>query len=85
MADADGAVAIRDPDALVQEIERTREDLARTIGEITERASPRNVMARLQERARAEAQRPEVRMAGAAVAGLVALGAAVFVIRRIRR
>ena len=43
MAEANGTVAVRDPDALLREIERTRQNLARTIDTLTERASPANV------------------------------------------
>ena len=43
MAEANGEVALRDPDDLVKDIERTRENLARTIDTLTERVSPANV------------------------------------------
>ena len=36
MAEAKDMVATRDPDALVKEIERTRESLARTVDELAE-------------------------------------------------
>jgi len=85
MAEANGTVAIRDPDALVKEIERTRQDLARTIDALTERASPGNVARRAAARLREKVDRPEVRLAGAAAAGLIALGAAAYLIRRRRR
>src|ERR1035438_5073651 len=58
MADGDGAVATRDPDALVKEIERTRENLARTIDSLTERVSPANAARRVATRAREQAARP---------------------------
>lgn len=86
MADGQGAVAIRDPDALVKEIERTRENLARTIDALTERASPANALRQVEERLREQAARPEVRRrAAAAVATVIALGAAVYLLRRRRR
>jgi hypothetical protein len=85
MAEAIGTVAIRDPDALVNEIERTRQDLARTIDALAERTSPANVARREVARLRELAGRPEVRLAGAAVAAAIALGAAVYLVRRRHR
>jgi predicted membrane-bound mannosyltransferase len=83
MAEANGEVALRDPDALVKEIERTRENLARTIDTLTQRVSPANVARRALSRALDQASRPEVQLAaGAAVAGVVALA---FLARRRRR
>jgi predicted membrane-bound mannosyltransferase len=74
MAEANGEVALRDPDALVKEIERTRENLARTIDTLTQRVSPANVARRALSRALDQASRPEVQLAaGAAVAGVVTL------------
>jgi hypothetical protein len=68
-----GAVAGRDPDALLGQIEHTREDLARTIDELADRVSPASNIRMLRERAKQELSRPEVRM-GAAVAGAVIVG-----------
>jgi len=68
MAEANGEVALRDPDALVKEIERTRENLARTIDTITERVSPASVAKRTMSRAQEQASRPEVQIGAAAVA-----------------
>jgi len=90
MADADtdnavelrGTVAVhgtvngKDPDAIVAQIERTRENLAQTIDTLAERVSPANNIRRLREQAREQAARPEVRLAAAAV-GLAILGVAV--------
>jgi uncharacterized protein DUF3618 len=74
MAEANGEVALRDPDALVKEIERTRENLARTIDTLTQRVSPANVARRALSRVLDQASRPEVQLAaGAAVAGVVTL------------
>jgi 2-phosphoglycerate kinase len=74
MAEANGEVALRDSDALVKEIERTREDLARTIDTLTQRVSPANVARRALMRALDQASRPEVQLAaGAAVAGVATL------------
>ncbi len=81
MADRDGAVAVRgdgavtardDPDELVAEIERTRESLARTIDSLADRVSPANNLRRLRAQVQAQAARPEVRLAAAAV-GLAVL------------
>jgi Protein of unknown function (DUF3618) len=68
-----GAVAGQDPDALVAQIEHTREDLARTIDELADRVSPANNVRALRERAKQELSRPEVRI-GAAVAGAAIVG-----------
>jgi hypothetical protein len=80
MADPDsaktvqGAVAVRgavaprnDPDALVAEIESTRENLARTIDSLADRLSPANNARRLRTRVEEQAARPEVRLAVAAI------------------
>jgi len=86
MADRDGAVAVRgdgavtardDPDELVAEIERTRESLARTIDSLADRVSPANNLRRLGAQLQAQAARPEVRLAAAAV-GLAALSFTVY-------
>jgi uncharacterized protein DUF3618 len=75
-AAAHSAVDARDPDALVAEIERTRESLAQTIDVLADRVSPANNVRRLREQLAEQAARPEVRKAGAviglAVAGLIA-------------
>jgi type VI protein secretion system component VasF len=74
MAEANGKVAVRDPDVLIKEIERTRQSLARTIDALTERVSPGQVAHRAISRAREQASRPEVRLvAGVAAAAAVAL------------
>ncbi|MGO9501081.1 MAG: DUF3618 domain-containing protein [Streptosporangiaceae bacterium] len=68
-----GKVTSRDPDAIVAEIERTRESLAATIDNIAERVSPANNVRRLREQVREQIARPEVRM-GAAAVGLAVIG-----------
>jgi hypothetical protein len=77
-----GAVAVtgavterdRDPEALLAQIEHTREDLARTIDVLADRVSPANNVRMLRERAMQELSRPQVRMAAAAAgAAIVAL------------
>jgi hypothetical protein len=67
MAEANGEVAVRDPDQLVKEIERTRENLARTIDTLTERVSPANVAKRAMSKVLDQASRPEVQIGAAAV------------------
>jgi hypothetical protein len=71
-----GTVATDDPEALVAQIERTRESLAQTIDTLAERVSPAANVRRLRERALEEATRPEVRLAVAAV-GLAVVGLAI--------
>lgn len=74
MAEANGKVAVRDPDVLIKEIERTRENLARTIDALTERVSPGHVTRHAVSRLRDQASRPEVRLVGGvAAAATVAL------------
>jgi Protein of unknown function (DUF3618) len=85
MAEANREVAVRDPDALVTQIEQTRENLARTVDQLADRLSPANVTRRALDRAREDFQRPEPRMVGGAVAALFVLGVAVYLIRRRRR
>ena len=83
MAEANGEVALRDPDALVIEIERTRENLARTIDTIAERVSPANVARRGLSRVMDQVARPEVQIAAGAT--VVAVAGLVILARRLRR
>ena len=57
-----GAVAKGDPDLLLAQIERTREDLARTIDSLAERVSPANNVRMLKEKVAAQVARPEVQI-----------------------
>lgn len=82
MAEPNGTVAVRDPDALLKEIEATRENLARTIDALTERASPANIARRAMDRAREQLGRPEVRMYGGIAAAVVAAGGLAYLVRR---
>ena len=74
-----GAVAVsgavtgrdKDPDALLAQIEHTRDDLARTIDTLADRVSPANNIRMLRERARAELARPEVKRAAVAAGAVV--------------
>lgn len=84
MADTERAVAERDPDALMKEIERTRENLAQTIDALTDRVSPGNVARRARDRVREQLASPEGRLAGGVAVAVVALGVAVYVWRRRR-
>jgi hypothetical protein len=72
-----GSAAKKDPDAIVAEIERTRENLAQTIDELAEKVSPANNVRRLKERLAEQATRPEVQLAAAAV-GLAVLGFTIY-------
>ena len=72
-----GKVAKRDSDAIVAEIERTRESLARTIDSLAERVSPANNVRRLRERATEQLSKPEVQLSAAAV-GLAVVGVAIY-------
>ena len=82
MSETNGEVALRDQDALVAQIERTREDLARTIDTLAERVSPANVARRALSRVVDQVSRPEVQMIGAAVVAVATLG---FLVWRRRR
>lgn len=65
---SNGRVARRDSEDIVAEIERTRQNLARTIDTLADRVSPASNARRLRERATAEMRRPEVQLATAAAA-----------------
>ncbi len=74
MTEGNGEIAVRDPDVLVKEIERTRENLARTIDALTERVSPARVARRTVSRVQEQASRPEARLAtGAALITVAAV------------
>ena len=76
-AAANGRVAKRDSDEIVAEIERTRQNLARTIDSLADRVSPASNVRRLRERAAEQVGRPEVQLAVLAVA-LVATGVTIY-------
>lgn len=65
--------AKNDPDALVAQIEHTREDLARTIDELAERVSPASNLRMLRTKAMEQLAKPQVQI-GAAAAGAVVIG-----------
>jgi hypothetical protein len=89
MADPDGSVEVRGTAALngtvtkrgseqiVADIDRTREDLARTIDALTDRVSPANNVRRLKELLAVQAARPEVQLAAAAAA-LAVVGVVIY-------
>ena len=83
MSEANGEVALQDPDTLVKQIERTREDLARTIDTLTQRVSPGNVARRAVSRVLEQASRPEVQLA--AGAAVLAVGGVAILVWRHRR
>ena len=76
MAETDTAPAAQDPDALVSEIERTRDNLARTIDAIASRVSPANNARKAMDRVREQVSQIDMRyvaVGGAVVVGTVAL------------
>ncbi len=83
-----GKVSKRDSDEIVAEIERTRQNLARTIDSLADKVSPASNVRRLREEASGQTQRlreqaseqlarPEVQLAVAAV-GLAIVGIAIY-------
>ncbi|HUC21192.1 MAG TPA: DUF3618 domain-containing protein [Streptosporangiaceae bacterium] len=72
----EGAVAKGDPDVLLAQIERTREDLARTIDTLAERVSPAGNVRMLRAKLAEQAARPEVQL-GAAAVGAAVVGLAI--------
>ena len=69
---ANGKVAKRDSEDIVAEIERTRQNLARTIDTLADRVNPASNVRRLRERATEELSKPQVQLATAAVVLAVA-------------
>jgi hypothetical protein len=69
---ANGKVAKRDSEDIVAEIERTRQNLARTIDTLADRVNPASNVRRLRDRATEEMRKPEVQLATAAVVVAVA-------------
>jgi len=81
MAEANGEVALRDPDALVKEIERTRANLAQTIDTLAERVSPANVTKRAVSQVVDQFSKPPVQI-GVAALTVVTLALVVWRLRR---
>jgi hypothetical protein len=72
-------------DVLVADIERTREDLARTIDAISDRVSPANVARRAAGRVRERVAAVDPVMAGGAVVVVAGLTVAWLLLRRRKR
>jgi Protein of unknown function (DUF3618) len=72
----EGTVATGDPDVLVAQIERTREDLARTIDTLAERVSPAGNVRMLRAKLAEQVAKPEVQL-GAAAVGVAVVGLAI--------
>jgi hypothetical protein len=95
MADTDIAPVAQDPKSLVTEIERTRDNLARTIDAIADRVSPAHVARRARQQVREQAGKVDKQVrerAGkidkryaAAAGAVVVIGAAALLIWRVRR
>jgi uncharacterized protein DUF3618 len=75
------------PDALVDDIEKTREQLAVTIDALVDRASPKNIAARQLERLKAQFVAPDgsprLDQIGKVAGAVVGLVAVVVIIRRV--
>ncbi|MGI9006838.1 MAG: DUF3618 domain-containing protein [Streptosporangiaceae bacterium] len=76
-ASGNGKVATRDSDQIVADIERTRQNLARTIDSLADRVSPATNMRRIRERATEQLSRPEIQLAIVAAA-LAATGVTIY-------
>lgn len=72
-----GRVAKRHTDDIVAEIERTRQNLARTIDSLADRVSPASNVRRMRDRAVDQVSRPEVQLAAVAVV-LAATGITIY-------
>ncbi|HEX9064236.1 MAG TPA: DUF3618 domain-containing protein [Streptosporangiaceae bacterium] len=76
-ASGNGRVANRNPDQIVADIERTRQNLARTIDSLADRVSPSSNIRRVKEQAAEQLSRPEIQLAIVAAA-LAATGLAIY-------
>ncbi len=86
MADTDIETSIPDqaPSALVTEIERTRDNLAKTIDEIADRVSPKNVAQRAAGSVKERVSQIDPRV-GAGVGLAVVSAVSFFVWRKLRK
>ncbi|MGH3205150.1 MAG: DUF3618 domain-containing protein [Streptosporangiaceae bacterium] len=84
MADAETESKPVDQDALVADINRTRDELARTIDAISDKVSPKKNVQRVADRLREQASRIDPVMAGAAAAAVV-IGVTVLLLLRRRK
>jgi hypothetical protein len=73
-------VAERDPDAIKQEIDQAREQLASTVDTLAERANPRRIAEDAKDRVVAFVKQPVVAVSLAGVGAVVV----VLVVRRVR-
>jgi hypothetical protein len=85
MPDADIEQKPASQAALVADIERTRDELARTIDAISDRLSPANAARRAADRVRERAAAVDPVMAGAAALAVAGVAVAFFLLRRRRR
>jgi hypothetical protein len=85
MADADGEPRPVDEKMLVADIDRTREQLARTIDAISERVSPKRNIERAADELRERVSRVEPVVVGVAVAAVVVGVGVMLLLRRRRR
>ena len=79
-----GMSSKRDSDAIVAEIERTRQSLARTIDALTDRVSPASNARRIRATVSEQLSKPQVRLAVLA-AGIVVTGLVIYRARGRRR
>ena len=79
-----GAEPTPPPGELVDEIERTRADLAKTIDQISDRVSPRNVVRRTADRAVERLSQVDPRIGGAVALAAVSV-TCFFVYRKLRK
>ena len=84
MADAETESKPVDQDALVADIDRTRNELARTIDAISDRVSPKKNVQRVADQVRERASHIDPVMAGAAAAAVV-IGVTVLLLLRRRK
>ncbi len=82
MADADAGSKSVDPETLVADIDRTREELARTIDAISDRVSPKKNVARAKDRFRERISQIDPLMAGAAAAAVAVSVTVLLLLRR---
>jgi hypothetical protein len=85
MPDADIEPKPANQDALVADIERTREELARTIDAISDRLNPGNAARRGLDRTRQRIAQVDPVMAGGVAVAIVGATVAYFLLRRRKR
>jgi hypothetical protein len=82
MPDADIEPRPANQDTLVTDIERTREELARTIDAISDRLNPANAARRTADRLRQRAAQVDPVMAGAVAVAVAGTAVVFFLVRR---